>query len=1051
MAIKDPNLFNKILAVTFTNKATKEMKERILSFLVLLANKKDNELLHQVKNKTELSEKTIASHAQIVIGKILHQYSQFSISTIDAFFQKIVKSFAKELGLLGNYKVEIDQDKIKQELIDQIIDELGGDKELTNWLVDFSFTKVDDNKSWNIRPQIESLANEVFKESFRLREEDISEIKRADFKNFLGKVRALKAQFEKTMKSKAHEAIELIDAHGLSVDDFSNKSSGPAGYFYRIINKNDFEPKARVQSCIENPEKWSTKTSLKKQEIQQVVEAGLQRLTISMVEHYTAHIQEYTTAVEVLRNFYVFGILTQIIQKLKVYRHEHDVMLISDVPVFLKGIIAETDAPFIYEKTGAWYQHYLIDEFQDTSGFQWQNFMPLIKNGLSQGYKSLLVGDGKQSIYRWRGGDWKLILHQVKEDLHTWRPIENKLNTNWRSARKIIEFNNEVFTFLPSLLSNEFNTTIEALTLPDGEKSRLLSMATDVEGLYEDVLQKVMKKNLEPSKGLIEINAHQKEADTNWKVSVLEELPKVVERLQNAGYEARDIAVLVRKSDEGKQVIEELIKYKSSVDAKEGICYDAISNESLFLGNASVIRLLINTIKYALNPEDKIAFAEICYNFQYISGGEAIESDDLQFILDGKFLPESFLKELEFLIRKPVYEMVESIIQVFHLDQELHIGYLQAFQDVVMEYFSSESKDLNDFLSWWEEKGRRKSIQIPDSVNAIRVMTIHKSKGLEFKAVLVPFCNWKLDHDAKKDTILWCKTDAQPFGEIGYMPLKYNRKLGESFFTSDYFEEMIKAHIDNLNLLYVALTRAEEFLMINCPPASKDLNNAGDLVIKSIEKIRQLLDEEFSQVAISDTDAIKKYTIGSLIEVQSETDTKNPPLRSSRYESSDWRDKIAVRKKGSFIFDSDALEKKAKINYGLLVHEILAGIVNEKEADVLIEKYYIEGQISSEDRITITDQLNRLFSNPKVRGWFNTDWVVKTEIPIITKDETPKRPDRVLLHGKNAIVIDFKTGLEKPIDKKQILEYKQLLNEMGYQNAEAYLLYIALNKVIKVV
>jgi ATP-dependent exoDNAse (exonuclease V) beta subunit len=330
-------------------------------------------------------------------------------------------------------------------------------------------------------------------------------------------------------------------------------------------------------------------------------------------------------------------------------------------------------------------------------------------------------------------------------------------------------------------------------------------------------------------------------------------------------------------------------------------------------------------------------------------------------------------------------------------------------------------------------------------------MTIHKSKGLEFKAVLVPFCNWKLDHDAKKDTILWCKTDAQPFGEIGYMPLKYNRKLGESFFASDYFEEMIKAHIDNLNLLYVALTRAEEFLMINCPPASKDLNNAGDLVIKSIEKIRQLSGEEFSQVAISDTDAIKKYTIGSLIEVQSETDTKNPPLRSSRYESSDWREKIAVRKKGSFIFDSDATEKKAKINYGLLVHEILAGIVNEKEADVLIEKYYIEGQISSEDRITITDQLNRLFSNPKVRGWFNTDWVVMTEIPIITKDETPKRPDRVLLHGKNAIVIDFKTGLEKPVDKMQILEYKQLLNEMGYQNAEAYLLYIALNKVIKVV
>lgn len=1054
LAIKDPNLFNKILAVTFTNKATKEMKERILSFLLKLANNEAPELLEQVAEKTELSDETIALNAQLVVGKILHQYSQFSISTIDAFFQKIVKSFAKELGLLGNYKVELDQDKIKQEVIDQIIDELGDDKELTSWLVDFSLAKVDENKSWNIRPQIETLANEVFKESFRPIEKSIQQIKGAAFKSHLERVEKIKNHFEQDMRTKAKKAMDLILSHGLLVDDFSYKTSGPAGYFGRILNIKDFDPKVRVMDALENPEKWSSKSSPKKHEIQTVVEGGLQQLSISLVEYYKEHIQEYTTATEILRNFYVFGILSHIVAKLKEYRQENDIMLISDVAIFLKEIIAENETPFIYEKTGTWYQHYLIDEFQDTSGYQWQNFKPLVENGLAQELKSLLVGDGKQSIYRWRGGDWNLILNQVKEDLSRYTPAEKQLNTNWRSARKIVAFNNEIFTYLPLLISGEFKNKIEGLSLPENEKKVLSTMSKDVEHLYEDVAQKVAAKNLEPSKGRIEIVAHQKEADNPygrqaWKESVLEEFPTVIERLQDAGFEARDIAVLVRKSDEGKRILERLIKHKKSTEAKEGYCYDAISSESLFLGNAKVIRLLINTIKYCLNPEDKISFAEICYNHRHLQGGENATSTnkDLQFILDGEALPAAFFKEMESLIRLPVYEMIERIIQLFDLGHAQHKGYLQAFQDLVLEYFSNESKDINDFLIWWENKGKRKSIQMPDSINAIRVLTIHKSKGLEFKAVLVPFCDWKLDHDATKDNFLWCKTDQQPFADIGYMPLKYSTRLEQSYFARDYFEEMFKAHIDNLNLLYVVLTRAEEFLMINCPPPSNGLKNVGDLVLKGIEQLSQ---KQEDYVTLQDDDSIKRYTIGLLDGEKNGKRAINQVGFISNYKSSDWRNKIAVRKKGGILFDPDALEQKAKINYGLLVHEILSKIKNEKEVEILTDTYELEGIISKQERTTLIEQLNIIFSNPQVQRWFNTDWEVKAEVPIIVRDDYPKRPDRVLLQGKNAIIIDFKTGKEKPNDKKQVMEYSDLLKEMGYLNVQAHLLYIGLNKVIKV-
>lgn len=1049
LAIKDPNLFNKILAVTFTNKATKEMKERILSFLLKLANGEDDDLLLQVSEKTKLPNEAIALNAQLVVGKILHQYSQFSISTIDAFFQKIVKSFAKELGLLGNYKVELDQDKVKQEVIDQIIDELGNDKELTNWLVDFALAKVDENKSWNIRPQIEMLANEVFKESFRQIEKSTQHIKGDGFKSHREKIEKIKNRFEQDMKARAKKANDLIEDHGLSVDDFSGKSGGPAGYFNRIINKKEFDPKRLVPAVCENSEKWSTKTSPKKSEIQQVVEAGLQEITISIVEYFHNHIQEYTTATEVLRNFYVFGILSHIIVKLKQYRQDNDIMLISDVAIFLKEIISENETPFIYEKTGTWYQHYLIDEFQDTSGYQWLNFKPLVENGLSQDEKSMLVGDGKQSIYRWRGGDWNLILNQVKEDLSRYQPSVEELDTNWRSARKIIEFNNELFGFLPSLIHGEFESKIDGLSLPENEKTVLSEMSEDVEKLYEDVVQKVATKNQEPAKGRIEIVSHQKDANISWKERVLDELPNVIERLQDAGFEARDIAVLVRKSDEGKQVIERMIKHKKSAEAKEGYCYDAISSESLFLGNASVIRLLINTIKYCLNPEDKISFAEICYNHQHIEDDENDKSthEDLRFILDGEVLPSAFFIEMDSLIRLPVYEMIERIIQLFNLGQEQNKGYLQAFQDLVLEYFSNESKDINDFLVWWEDKGKRKSIQMPDAINAIRVLTIHKSKGLEFKAVLVPFCDWKLDHDSTKDNFLWCKSDQKPFADIGYMPIKYSSRLEQSYFARDYFEEMFKAHIDNLNLLYVALTRAEEFLMINCPPQSNGLKNAGDLVLAGIERLCQTQE---NYVALQEDDSIKLYTIGLLDNEKKELKSNYKDRIVSTYKSSDWRNKIAIRKKGTLFFDPDTSEQKAKINYGLLVHEILSKIKNEKEAELIVEGYQTEGLISKVEGQTLIDQLNILFSNPQVQNWFNSDWEVKAEVPIIVKNNYPKRPDRVLLQGKKAIIIDFKTGKEKSNDKKQVMEYRSLLTEMGYLNVDVHLLYIALNKVIKV-
>ena len=857
-------------------------------------------------------------------------------------------------------------------------------------------------------------------------------------------IRKQKALFEGDMKKKAQKALKLMDSHGLSIDDFSYKGSGPAGYFVRIIDKMEYEPKARTMQALNDPAKWYSKSAPQKEAIIRALESGLQQINQEIVEYYTANFVLYNSANEVLKNIHVFGILTTIIQKLKKYRIENDTMLITDVPGFLKEIINENDAPFIYEKTGSWYQNFLIDEFQDTSGFQWQNFRPLVENSLSPENKSLLVGDGKQSIYRWRGGDWDLILKNVEEDLKNYNPANYVLDTNWRSDQNIIEFNNAMFVGLPALMRGFLEGKIENSSIPEAGKTLLSEKLSDISRLYEDAEQQVASKNANLLNGLVEIKKFEKPEEGSWKEVALPELVETIKMLQDNEFQARDIAVLVRRSAEGKQVIETLLKAKEDPDSKN-YCLDAISNESLFLGNSSIVRLIINTIRFALNPDDKIAFAEICYNYNKVWLRSGSGNAELGFIVTGEQLPEGFEDNLLSIIQLPAYEMVERIIQLFGLDAKENVVYLEAFQDIVLDFFADGSKDINDFLLWWEDKGRQKSVQIPDAVNAIRILTIHKSKGLEFKAVLIPFCDWKLDHEPTHDNFLWCATDEPPFEEISYLPLKYGSRMESSYFYMDYFKEMIKCHIDNLNLLYVALTRAEKYLMIGCGPQSKSISRASDLVISHTQKLAES-DADFAN--IQDKEYGELLSIGQISGPTEEDEKPVRTLTGDKYMSADWKAKIAIRKKGNHYFMNES--QKGKINYGLIVHEILASIHNAEEAEMKVEQCYQQGDISSAEKETIVDQLNQILANPEVIPWFETDWKVKAEIPIISSDASLKRPDRVLEKEDSAIIIDFKTGAEDSSYKKQILEYRDLLMQMGFQNVDCFILYIAKNEVVKV-
>ena len=1040
LCVTDPSLYGKVLAVTFTNKATREMKERILDFLDKLAENTDEALRETIHEMTGLPGDMIAENARLAMKNILHGYSRFSVSTIDAFFQKVVKSFARELGLLGNFTVELDQVKIMQEVIDRIIGELDEEKELTEWMVDFSYQNIDESRSWNIRPQIEKLAGEVFRESFGSVSNDLLKTDTARLKGFLKEIRTIRTKFEKYQKDLAIQAKGLMEDYGLSVEDFSGKSRGPAAHYDKIL-KNKFEPTDTLRRALDEPAKWAASKAPRASEIEDILEAGLLGLTQNLVDHYDDNFMHYVTAGEVLRNFHVYGILRKIIDELKRYRREHDVMLISDVPVFLQKIIAENDAPFIYEKTGTWYRHFLIDEFQDTSRVQWNNFKPLIINGLSQGYKSLLVGDGKQSIYRWRGGDWSLILHKVREDLASWHPAERTLDTNWRSCRKVVQFNNTVFSFVPPMLQYEFVAKIGGSSLSQADREALEQMAGDVVSLYGDAVQNVADKNLDPSRGGIEIVAYEKNDEISWKEQVLDDLPKVIERLQGAGMQARDIAVLVRTAEDGRKVIEKLISHKKSPEAHDRYCYDPITSESLYLGNAPVVRLLVNLVRHLQNG-DQVALAEVCFNYSLITSKEG-DDDIKEFgdLLSEDVLPEGFLEEVQTLIRLPLYEMNEQVIRLLGLGGGDHREYLQVYQDAVREFFANDNRDIRDFLEWWEEKGSRISVQIPGSVNAIRVMTIHKSKGLEFRAVLIPFADWLLDNDTRKENILWCRTDEEPYGKMGFLPVKYSGRLADTFFARDYFEEMIRAHIDNLNLLYVALTRAEEFLLVNCPPEGKSMRNAGDALRKVLEGAElpdAVTEERHENKTI--------FSIGTIEGGGEAMTSQEEEMMLAGYSTSEWRERLAIRRRGGIF----TRESRDKVHYGLLAHEVLANIDREEELEPLLAQYEREGKITAENHRILMEQLQSVFANPEVKKWFATGWEVKREASVIMIGAPQKRPDRVMIKGDRAVIVDFKTGAEKEADKRQVAAYRNLLQQMGYARVEAWLLYIGLNKVIKV-
>ncbi|MBX2915916.1 MAG: UvrD-helicase domain-containing protein [Cyclobacteriaceae bacterium] len=1021
--------FKHILAVTFTNKSTQEMKDRILAYLDDFSNDRSEDLALEIQKELGLDAPTFKERAQEIRSEILHKYSQFSISTIDAFFQRVIRAFTREAGLSGDYRLEVEHDEVVDEVINNLMEELGTNRELTEWVVEFAQQNLVEDKGWDVRPGLREFAKEIFKEDFRLVESEVDLVtqKTDFFTNLKSELSKHRNQFINFIRPRATNALNAIHAANLSVNDFKYATKGSLyTHFAKLSSmksvKDYPDSRTRAENDFTVAKGVVNEKSTRRNEVLALAEKELVPVLKEINEFYKKNSMQALSAEVVLNNFYAFGLIADISRKLKEYKQENNMMLLSDAPYFLNSVIGESDTPFVYEKVGSFYKNFLIDEFQDTSGLQWKNFKPLIVNSLDSGYTSIIVGDVKQAIYRWRSGDLFLLQKQVGDEMGAHRVETFNLDKNYRSSKQIVAFNNAVFQSAAQLVAHETGAAISA-------------------EVYKDVEQGIVKK----SEGFVDLTFLKDEDGEGWETIALQRIPVFMERLQTLGVSLKDIAILVRRNEEGQKIVSHLLEYKHSGAAKENFRYDVVSNESLRLDGAGSINFLIAALTYLQNPDDNIACAQLSYEHARLNNNltdlHQVFAVSNRALIESN-LPDNFTKNKAGLKKLPLFELTETLVELFGLGKQPgELEYLQTFQNEVLNFSSRERNDIGAFLDWWDEIGRKKSIQVSSDVDAAQIITVHKSKGLQFKYVIIPFCSWGLDQWGA--TLMWVKSNESPFDKTGFLPVNYNSKLEESFFADYYRKERTRSYLDNLNLLYVALTRAEHGLIVTAPYSkeSKKLGNVGNLLYNVVQQ---------PQLAAQWNSGEKVWRAGEWSSYDEEKKASVASLPLSHYASNSWRSKLVIRHHAAGHFQEQESETTARIKYGIHLHTIFSRIRYREDLDETFKVMQHTGVINEQEKPLIRELVDELFNNETIASWFDKHWEVRTEVPVLLPGGEESRMDRLLLKGEQAVVIDFKTGNPSKSDMQQVNSYLQTLRNMNFQEVKGYLLYIRTGEVVPV-
>lgn len=1081
IVLSNPKDYRKVLAVTFTNKATAEMKSRILNELHELTISSNSGYLDALETETGLAKQEIKLRAQEVLNYFLHDYSRFAVSTIDSFFQNVIRSFGREIGIHSGFNIEMNDKAVLEESIDRLFFNLDKNESLSKWLLDYAENQLRNGKSWNFRNEVSRFAENIFKEDFKqLPAEILQKISDKPFMDgYRKELNRVKQEFEKKYEAIGKEAEEIIANAGLRVENFVYARSGVAGYLVKLKN-GPSEPGKRALDARNEPTKWySGKTASDvKVAIEGAFNNGLNRLLNEAVDTWYEKSVYYFTAKEIANNLYQLGMLNDLAQELRAYCRDNNIMLLSDSGELLSHIINDGETPFVYEKIGNHFQNYMIDEFQDTSGMQWNNLRPLVGNALAEGEDCLIVGDVKQSIYRWRNGDWKLLAHQVKADLGDWGVQEVNMDRNWRSSNNVVSLVNTFFKHAPSVLVQDIQNEVNDKVPIEGLKEQ----AEIINEAYKVHHQHVQKSKLQ---GLVNIELLNAEKGSDWQAEALDKMVTDIEQLQDKRVPLKDISILVRTGREGQKVVDRLLEAKKNSDGKYR--YDVISSYSLYIENAPSVRFILGFLSYLNSNIDEINQAYLISDFQKyllpqlkelgkqppIAGNNnaqlnlfdapKVEEPEWQQLFEEseavskQFFPFFFGEEKQQLVDQlrfsSLTETVNEIIRLYGLNElASEIPFLFAFQDELENFAMRDNSDITSFLEWWEQNGSSKTIDSAEGQNAIQVYTIHKSKGLEFKAVIIPFCNWDLA--PKSGTMMWCIPPCEPYDKLAITPVAYGKNLVNSLFAPNYIHEKILSYVDNLNLLYVALTRAEEALYVYAPKAKKlnGVDNAARLLQHILDKCSTFAnEEEFPMLTLSEHLTDNGLRAGEVAEYKTETkklEIENYQL--NRLNVTDYSKRLKLRMHSQDYFIVDENPRQTRINHGKIVHETLAAIHTKADLKRIIDRKILEGKISVDEADELQLQLSEALEQELVASWFDGSWEVYNERDILLSNGTTRRPDRIMVKDNRCVVVDFKTGEEDHKYLKQVSAYMKLLAEIGFSQVEGYIWYIHKNSVISV-
>jgi len=1026
LALGKGDHFRHILALTFTNKAAQEMKDRILDYLQMIIdfgnnpNIKEPFFFNQLISESEIyknlspekARQKITNHAQSLYKNLIHKYSEYAVTTIDSFTNRVIKSFSHDLGLSFNYKVELKTNLLIDLAIEELLSRIDNNEGiLTNILTKYSRSKIDQEKSRNIRQDLQSRARSLLND---LEEEYLVELRQISLKDLQAiqvKIDQSVNKFEKYLEKPAKEFLQICKDQGIEKSSFYSRAA-VYNYFDRIANADfsQLEPNATTLKTI-NEDKW----------LAGKVSADQLNLIESNKTDFIQLFQEIQTAIEsfsdyqlkkeISKHYFPFMILVELEKILNQMKSEQQMIHISDFNKMISKSVAHESAPYIYERIGNKFQNYLLDEFQDTSVLQWHNLLPLVENGISQNYFSLVVGDAKQSIYRWRGSDVqqfsefpKILKSGTDEYMIQRQSLLNQsfqevnLVTNFRTGKNIVEFNNRLFNFIQQkhFLSDELGK------------------------IYNSSVQEIHQKKMDSFVQIHTIdikNSNKEEADQEY----IKKVYQLVKQSREDGYQLKEIAVLARKN----KLLIEIARYL----LEKGI--PVISTESLHADSSPLVRFVLSLINYLYFPTESLYQSEIIYFLSeyevfkdQIDFKNRIENNNPHQELSQLWTELNINWDSELLLQSDTYEAIEHLCNLFSLDKTDSL--LHFFLEAAFVFSQENHQDLSHFLEWWNLNAEDYKLDVPEDWEAVKLLSFHKAKGLEFPVVINLFSDNHFNESSWMSPELWLNPDLEDVPQLKSFPFKIN-SLKETKFNAVYEREKDFETLDKINLFYVAMTRPKERLYLLADVYHPTKNESF--------KFDRLIDDFIQTEKLNENDA-QIFQFGEKNQVKSKADagdSNHPNLAQIGHAR--WKRHIPMS------LDTDD-EKLAAADWGTKVHRFFAQIKSEEDIQNHLKQSKIKLHLNDHELEQLVEQARQVLQHPQISKLFKTGNLILNERDFYTSAKKILRPDRIVRIENQLYILDYKTGNKTAKNERQIKEYCTELEKLTGLQTQAFLVYL---------